>query len=215
MNRCAVIDITECDDNIIMLEFLILQKLIDYIVFDPSPDLSISDVKQRYDKIKTFKMPIREMVLPRTRIVFNGGALTKVADHLERGGNFEWLFCAPSPTLNIDAFSSQYVLDHHEYAIRSIILISDNLCHTAYSSRQHLFSGTTYDFIDKYGIDESQPLPALLMATEAQRFIGGKDVRLMYKRARVHVQEGPLGKKPQWGATLDEESNVQIAIQIK
>lgn len=178
MKPDRIIYIAELDsdvDDVIAVEYLHRLGLLDYVVLDPFPieDLGIQRLKMIEDMGIAVKKHLDNVCLN----VFCGGALTKIASHIQTGGKIQNLVLqggfvgsniVPANqqlqkfrnkdvvrtfNFNCDVDSTDYVLRTTEQQIGNIYCIGKNVCHNKINSDRVLWSTIEYkDLFLKYQV---------------------------------------------------------------
>lgn len=234
-NIVYIADLDQDIDDLIAIEYLVLNKVLEYVVLDPVPTSLIGIERVNY--LIELGVLFEDNLLDRSEILFIGGALTKVKNALEEGKSFKLMVMnggfvgsnivpedkqlnkfkdkefVRTYNLNLDVESSEYVLNHS--SIESIYLIGKNVCHDERNTIKEMWKDI--DFIKKYNIKSKKRLHDLLMVSEGLNLIKNIERNLIYKQVKIiNKKESVNGNTfVKWGSFLSNDSNINVAVYWK
>lgn len=228
-----IADLDQDIDDIIAIEYLLKYDVLSYIVCDPDP--ITEEGKQRLNKLflkGAIKFP--EIQLG-TKIVFCGGALTKIAEFLEAENTLDTLvmnggfvgcnIIKPEEQLlkfklkefvktynfNLDIESTKKVLSTSENEIGEIILVGKHLCHHGKNTVADLWNSLFFKELQReYKFDNGKRLHDVLACHEGLSLLNiiPDSTYCEYNNLR------PMNIMDKWGSTFDELSYSKEGINI-
>ena len=219
-----IADLDQDIDDIIAIEYLLKYDVLSYIVCDPDP--ITEEGKQRLNKIileGAVKFPKIQLG---TKIVFCGGALTKVAEFLEAGntldalvmnggfvGNniivaeeqlpkFKYKEFVRTYNFNMDIESTKKVLSMPENKLGEIILVGKHLCHDEKNTIKGLWSSKFFkELQEEYKFNSDKRLHDVLACHEGLSLLNiiPDGTYCDYKKLY------PMNKEDTWGSAINNK----------
>lgn len=221
-----VADIADDIDDVIAVEFLARNGYLNCLVLDgKSNDL------EREKRLSDIGVVTQSNIPEDTKIIFCGGALTKVAafiknnklDLLVMNGGFAGADVVPKEkqlekfkgrkkirtyNFNMDVDAALNVLSSEN--INKIVLVSKNVCHDEFNTCPTLHKD---EFLNDYNIDPGKRLHDLLMAKEGISILTEKPTICIYKNVDVNCERNIVGNMSKWGSSLNETSKILISTE--
>lgn len=231
-----VADIAGDIDDAITIEWMHRNGYLDCVVLDGKS--RNKQLEQYFNNMSvTFVTDIPEG----TKILFCGGALTKIAEYVSNGNELDWLIVnggfvganivppdkqlqkfknknqVRTYNLNLDVDAAKYILTSNSL-IKNIVMVSKNVCHSDKNTISDMHACDKPWIDNSYGIFETKRLHDLLMVKEGINIILGNINSLKLKYERVDMTcTTPEDEDPnmtKWGSVLNPNSKIQISTQI-
>ena len=235
MKYIFVADIDGDIDDIIAIEYLHRNDLLDCVVLDgqsrnDSLENYVSNLPARF----SYEIPLD------TKILFCGGALTKISKFIDDGGELDWLIMnggfagdniVPADkqltkfkgkthvrtyNFNLDVVAARNVLSTNK--IKNIVLVSKNVCHAQQNTTQDIHVHDKDWIEEKYKLSDTKRLHDLLMVKEGIAILDNKPVLLNYAFVSLQEVEPNIGQDlsyTKWGSILNSTSNIRISVWYK
>ena len=229
-----VADIDGDIDDIIVIEWLYRKNFLNCVIMDGQ---SRNSKLEEY--ISNLSIKFNKDIPYGTKVMFCGGALTKIAEYLKNGnyldslimnGGFAGSNIVPieeqlpkfknkkevrTYNFNLDIEATEYVLSSKN--VNSIYLISKNVCHSKKNTLEGIFN-FGFDWITKnYKIHKDKRLHDLLMVIEGINLLTNTNNMLKYKKVIPYVikSDGVNNNMAKWGSIPAKNSNIFISIGWK
>lgn len=226
-----VADIDGDIDDIVAIEYLHRNGLLQCVVMDGQSRNSalegyVTNLSARF----SYDIP------DNTKIIFCGGALTKVAQYLKEGHSLDYLIMnggfagsnivpinqqldkfknktqVRTYNFNLDVASAKYVLESDK--VQQIVLISKNVCHSYLNTISYMHSTDKDWILNHYKLSETKRLHDLLMVQEGLNIIFNFPTKLKYERVDMTRSSEGNNNMVKWGSKLNPQSNIQISVGI-
>lgn len=219
-----IADLDQDIDDIIAIEYLLKYDVLSYIVCDPNP--ITEEGKQRLNKLilkGAVKFPKIQLG---TKIVFCGGALTKVAEFLEAGntldtlvmnggfvGNniivakeqlpkFKYKEFVRTYNFNMDIESTKKVLSMPENKLGEIILVGKHLCHDEKNTIKGLWSSKFFkELQEEYKFNSDKRLHDVLACHEGLSLLNIIPDGTYCDYMKLY----PMNKEDTWGSAINNK----------
>lgn len=221
-----VADIADDVDDVIAVEFLARNNYLNCLVLDGK-----SNDRNREERLENLGVIIKTEIPEDTKIIFCGGALTKVAkfvknnklDILVMNGGFAGTNIVTKGkeldkfkgrkkvrtyNFNMDVDSSLEVLSSEN--IDKIILVSKNVCHDSINTIAVLHKD---EFLTEYNLDSGKRLHDLLMAKEGINHLTNSSTICSYKNVNIVCDRDSVDNMSKWGSELSETSKLLISTE--
>ncbi len=217
-----IADLDQDIDDVIAIEYLHKYDALAYIVCDPLP--ITEEGKQRLSKFTSKGITIFPEIQSGTKIVFCGGALTKVAEFIGKGEYLRALvmnggfvgrnIIDPSEQLpkfkgkefvktynfNLDIKATEKVLSSSDNSIGQIFLIGKHLCHDEKNTIKDLWATDFfYDLKEEYKFDDGKRLHDVLACHEGLALLN----IIPEKTYCSYFDLSPIKNGDTWGAAQD------------
>lgn len=208
-----IADIDQDIDDIIAADYLHGKGVLDCVVIDPQPKSDLG--KQRVKQMQQMGITVKADIPKDTKVVFNGGAFTKLAKYLQDNtlellvANGGFVGCnvldvvLPKFTdktynrtynFNIDVESTIKVLESSN--VGKFYLVGKAVCHNVINTTAGIWKD--YSFLNKYSLNPVKLLHDLLMVHEGLNVLQGCDLKLEYVESTC-VYEDLRGNMTKWG----------------
>ena len=229
---CCVAELKEDIDDMIMIDYLFrCSNDCQYLVLDPMPKKDDMLAQKRLKEIESWGIRIEEEILPETKIIFNGGRFTKIANYLKKGHTLDYLFAnggfaginivdeedilekfknkrfVRTFNLNMDVISGSYVVNSDN--IKKMVFVSKNVCHSGENTITGIWKN--YSFLKKYNLKPHKRLHDLLMAKEGTSILHREKMLLNYLPVDFVTEHGLQGVQTKWGSRYNDSSNIYIS----
>jgi len=220
-----VADIANDIDDVIAIEFLALANMLKCVVLDgKSRDLV------REKELEKIGVTFKEEIPENTKILFCGGALTKISKFVETNeidllvvnGGFAGINIVKKENVlnkfknkekvrtynfNMDIDSALNALSSKN--IKEIILVSKNVCHSELNCVGEIHNNT---FLAKYSLNKEKRLHDLLMVKEGVNYILNEKMYCTYENVIPVCERKFPDNMSVWGSELNENSNIKISV---
>lgn len=227
-----VADIGQDVDDLIAAEALMEMGVLRCVVLDPLP--ADDEGLQRVEQLVAWGIPVSDDIPEDVRDVFVGGALTKVARFLHKGGHIERIVmnggfaganvvaaeqrlrkfrnktALRTYNFNLDVNATDEVLSSD--AVGSIMLVGKNVCHSPLNTTTGIWR-ESMEFLDRFGLNPGKKLHDLLMVCEGLVEVGlsgelpSCEYRMLYP-----FNEGLNGDMTRWGSAVQPTGYVQAKV---
>lgn len=220
-----IADLDDDVDDIVAIEYLHDLGVLDQVVLDPLPRKSVG--KQREKMIEKMGISISTFLPKHSEYVFNGGAMTIIANSIKNGCtigvlvmNGGFVGCSlvsefdqlpkfrnketvRTYNFNCDVESTDFVLKTNNDQIGEIVLVGKNVCHSDKNTSKNFWSDKRYEkYFKKYNIRDDKKMHDLLACREglALANIGGVTVPWCTYGVVKPYNKGLDGNMTQWGS---------------
>lgn len=223
-----VADIADDIDDLIAIEYLVVNGYLKCLVLDGK-----SRDTNREIALNLLNVNIVDEIPIGTKIIFCGGALTKVAnfilnneiDLLVANGGFAGINVVPIEDIltkfegkkkirtynfNMDVPATLRTLTSTK--IKKIILVSKNVCHSKINTKGYLHMDS---FLNKYDLSDKKCLHDLLMVKEGINYLNGNIMLCNYEKITPTLDRKDVDNMSLWGSDFDPTSNIEISINYK
>lgn len=220
-----IADIADDIDDVIAIEYLNSTNLLDCVVLDGKS----RDIK-REDELKSIGVIFKEEIPVNSKILFCGGALTKIAEFIKNNeiellvanGGYAGSNIVPfekqlskfknresirTYNFNMDIDSAMNVLNSKN--IKEILLVSKNVCHDIKNTHNIIHKET---FLDKYNLSSEKRLHDLLMVKEGVNHILNNEMICEYKNVKLKCIIKEPNNMSTWGSYLSGYSHIKISV---
>lgn len=221
-----VADIDDDIDDIIAVEYLAINGYLECLVLDGK-----SNNVERELRLKSLGVRIVEKIPEGSKVIFCGGAFTKIAEFVENNkidllvanGGFVGKNIVPETSilnkfknkekvrtynLNMDIEASLKILNSDN--IVELMFVSKNVCHNPKNVKGVLHKD---DFLDEYELRDNKLLHDLLMVKEGVKYLNNGNLECEY--LNVDLENEGSGVMTLWGSVLNENSKIKISVDYK
>lgn len=223
-----VADIADDVDDVIAVEYLARNGFLRCMVLDGK-----SNDPDREKRLTDLGVITRTDIPEDTKIIFCGGALTKIAefvkvnklDILVMNGGFAGDGVVPKEkqlekfrgrkkirtyNFNMDVSASLLVLGSDN--IGEIVLVSKNVCHDELNTCPMFHKDV---FLSDYNLDTGKRLHDLLMVKEGINILSGLPTACKFEKVGIVCDRNEeVDNMTKWGSYLDENSKISISTEF-
>lgn len=224
-NIVFVADIADDIDDLIAIEYLAIHGYLKCLVLDGK---SRSDDREK--RLLDLGVVIENEIPKDTKIIFCGGALTKIADFIKdneidilvANGGFAGDNLVSDPlakfkgknkirtyNFNMDVPSTLKVIDSDN--IKEILLVSKNVCHNPLNVMDKIHFDS---FLYNRDLSPTKLLHDLLMVKEGVNYLNGGDMLCDYENIIPTCDRKTPDNMSLWGSSLSPTSNIRISVKL-
>ena len=226
MEIVFVADIADDVDDAVAIEYLQRLGVLKCTVLDGK-----SNDAEREKRLTDLGVVITDAIPSDTKIIFCGGALTKVAEYVKTNkldvlvanGGYAGANVVPfkeqldkfknkskirTYNFNLDVDAALSVLSSPN--IKDMLFVSKNVCHSERNTRAEFHAADS--FLDDYKIDGTKRLHDLLMVKEGINFLNNEKMTCKYGNANLVCDRQIPDNMSRWSSVLNPYSKVQISV---
>ena len=218
-------------DDVIAAEYLFSKNVLKCVVLSPKPSTKNGIIRQK--NLEKLGIEIYDKIPEDAKIIFCGGALTILAEYLEKnsintlvmnGGfvgdnivnkkdrleKFDGLKTIRTFNFNCDVSSTDKVLKSSKEKIEKIILVGKNVCHSKKNTPIGIWNDEEYSILfAKYRVKDEKCLHDMLMCHEGLCLLNLINDKPYCEFEEVYpYNEGLKGNMTKWGSKRDNNNNI-------
>jgi len=225
-NIVFVADIADDIDDLIAIEYLAVNGYLKCLVLDGK---SNDESREKY--LSDLGVTVTSEIPTDTKIIFCGGALTKIADFVKTNeidllvanGGFAGSNVVAEPlekfrgknkirtyNFNMDILATLEVINSPN--INETILVSKNVCHSAENVIGKIH---TDEFLKNHELSDTKRLHDLLMVKEGVNYLNNNEMICEYLNVNPIIEPRYPDNMSLWGSEPNPTSKIKISIKYK